>query len=299
MTDSFIKENSTITTGSVVTIGKFEALHKGHEVIFRAMRQKKKEGLRAVVIRIVKEPSEPGILASSELKERFREEGIDEVFTLPLTPEIRNLTPTEFLSEWVAKINIKALIVGEDFTFGKNGSGDVTFLRDMASKFSYTLTVLTKEKEDKAPYSSTTIREALSVGDMKTVQSAFSGDYRISGPVIHGQKIGRTIGFPTLNIDFSKDKLLPKEGVYFGKLIRKNETLFAIANIGSKPTFSEEKTLLEVHVLDFSEEIYGETVSFVPLEKIRDIFGFKSKEELRNQLTKDKEKAFELMNLYK
>jgi len=192
----------------------------------------------------------------------------------------------------VNKVGVKHCFIGDDFRFGKDRLGDFSMLQEMSSESGYLVDKINGVHLDGQRISSSAIRKLLSQGDFKKAETYLGRPFSISGRVAHGEKMGRTIGFPTANISIRR-KLSPVLGVY-SVLVKINDTTYTgVCNIGKRPTIGGTKVLLEVFIFNFNQEIYGECVTVIFKKKCRDEFKFNSFEELKNQIKNDVEKSQE------
>ena len=225
------------------------------------------------------------------LLEKF---GIDNLIIHPFDEAFSNLTAEEFVKEiLVDKLNIHKIIIGHDHRFGKNRSADINDLISFGKKYGFEVEQISAKEIDEIAISSTKIRKALLDGNIKLANEYLGYPYFISGKVVDGKKIGRTIGFPTANISLSENyKLLPKNGVYIVSSKIKNNLHYGMMNIGNNPTLGDNEQSIEVHFFDLKEDIYNENLQIAFLENIREEHKFNSITELQAQLKKDK--AFSL-----
>lgn len=293
----------------VVTIGSFDGVHKGHVQVIEGLRRcaRKLQG-ESVIISFDPHPREvlyplekrPGILTTLDEKIKILSEyGIQHLIVLKFTEELANLTYDDFVKHiLVDKIGIAGLVVGYDHRFGKDREGDFEALKILAGKYHFHI-----EQEEvcvtrEVNISSTKIRTALELGDVGLVKALLGYDYPISGIVVHGDKIGRQMGFPTANINVSNHrKLLPAAGVYAAHVYIDGETYEGMLNVGVRPTVSTSGIVrLEVHIFDFDRDIYGAGITVTVLERIRGERKFENTGELQLQLQKDKEAVLRLKN---
>jgi riboflavin kinase/FMN adenylyltransferase len=202
--------------------------------------------------------------------------------------EFMKMTPKEFIEFLVFKYNVKGFVVGFNYKFGYKNLGNVELLRSLQGEYGYELFVMDPCTYKDEIVSSTRIRKALEEGDVFEASKMLSLPYTISGEIIHGRQIGRTIGFPTANLKYKENFILPKEGVYYTNVLVNNNIYKGITSIGSNPTVDGKFTTLETYILDFDREIYGEKVEVSFIKKIRDMQKFHGVEELKSQLERDK-----------
>jgi riboflavin kinase/FMN adenylyltransferase len=296
---------------AVITIGTFDGLHLGHLEIFKVLKEKGEE-LKAETMVITFEPH-PRTIISKDFKinilttseERFivlRNFGINNLLVINFNKEIASLTAEEFfdlLSN--AGLNIKHVVVGYDHKFGKNRSGDEHTIRKIGIDKNFEVTTVNAIKYSEMEISSTKIRNILiDSGDINLVNHYLGRPYSLIGTVIDGEKRGRKIGFPTANIYVeNENKMIPQNGVYFVKATIDDTELYGLMNIGFRPTFNNDKIIsLEVHLLNFNKEIYGQTILIEFLERIREEMKFNNADELIKQIENDIEKAKKIKNKY-
>ena len=249
----------------------FDGVHFGHQSIINQLNTvAKNKNLESAILtfwphpRIIFNPEDDlKLLNTIEEKTYFLEKhGIQHLFLQEFNEEFRNLTGEEFVKQiLVDKLNVKYLIIGHDHTFGKNKSGDFALLKKMAPEFGFEVHQVEAVNFHEKNISSTQIRNALSAGNVREANEMLGYVYSVSGKVIHGKKIGRTIGYPTANIEVDSLKILPKKGAYIVDVFVKNQHLKGMLSIGTNPTVDGKNLTVEVYILDFNEAIYGEEIS--------------------------------------
>jgi riboflavin kinase/FMN adenylyltransferase len=271
---------------SAVTVGKFDGIHRGHELLINRIRELKNEGYTSVVCMI--NMNKPGILGSDERISYLKSLGIDHIVMLEFTEEFAKQSPESFIRDFLKeKLNAAKVVVGRDFRFGHNREGDITVLKGIGGKYGIDCEFYAKLTVDGKVVSSTEIRAALERGDMEEVEKLLGRPYKLTGEVVHGRHLGSTIGFPTINVLPEASKLLPKFGVYASRVDVKGREYRGITNIGIKPTVGGETASAETYIFDFDEDIYGETVTVVPERFIREEKRFPGVEELKKQIEND------------
>lgn len=289
-TTDFVIEEPT-----AVTFGKFDGIHRGHRLLLDDLLEKKAEGLSAVVFtfdippkkRVEGGPEE--VLTTNEEKMHvFENLGVDYVVECPFTEEIRNMEAVEFIRMMSEKLHVKYMVTGTDFRFGHNRAGDHKLLEEYAEIFDYEIRVINKMQSDGKDISSTYIREYIRAGEMEKANELLGYSYFVQGIVEHGNEIGRTIGFPTINLVPEKEKLLPPFGVYITKILIGGEEYCGVTNVGCKPTIEGVNPVgVETYVLNFSDDVYDMPVEVEFLHRIRAEVKFNSIEELKTQLKQD------------
>lgn len=296
---------------AVVTIGNFDGVHKGHHALMSAVRQKADEiGGTATAITFEPHPlkvlkngaSPPLITLYEQKKELIAESGIDVLICINFTKEFANLDPECFVEDiLVKKIGMKAIVAGRDYAFGKNRKGDIDFLNKMGGKLGYQVLlpdwIECVHEGDRI--SSTRIRKTVLAGDVGRACSMLGRYYQIRGEVVHGRdRGGKLLGFPTANILF-QDELCPKYGVYAVRAEIDGLLYDGVANMGVSPTFGDNMFTAEVHLFDFSADIYGKKIKVDFIERLREEKKFSGLEELSSQIKKDVEKAKEILSKLK
>ena len=276
----------------------FDGVHFGHQSIINQLNTvAKNKNLESAILtfwphpRIIFNPEDDlKLLNTIEEKTYFlQKHGIQHLFLQEFNEEFRNLTGEEFVKQiLVEKLNVKYLIIGHDHTFGKNKSGDFALLKKMAPEFGFEVHQVEAVNFHEKNISSTQIRNALSAGNVKEANEMLGYVYSVSGKVIHGKKIGRTIGYPTANIEVDSLKILPKKGAYIVDVFVKNQHLKGMLSIGTNPTVDGKNLTVEVYILDFNEAIYGEEISVNFREFLHEEIKFESLEKLIERLDEDK-----------
>ena len=291
-------QNYNEKTSLALSIGMFDGVHFGHQSIINQLNTvAKNKNLESAILtfwphpRIIFNPEDDlKLLNTIEEKTYFLEKhGIQHLFLQEFNEEFRNLTGEEFVKQiLVDKLNVKYLIIGHDHTFGKNKSGDFALLKKMAPEFGFEVHQVEAVNFHEKNISSTQIRNALSAGNVKEANEMLGYVYSVSGKVIHGKKIGRTIGYPTANIEVDSLKILPKKGAYIVDVFVKNQHLKGMLSIGTNPTVDGKNLTVEVYILDFNEAIYGEEISVNFREFLHEEIKFESLEKLIERLDEDK-----------
>lgn len=279
----------------VLCLGSFDSIHKGHQKIFNVANEiKLKYNAKSAVFTYANDlgfiPGKKGglVFTYEERLLRLQEFCVDEICVAKFTKDFSNLSPEEFLSKLCDNRAIGALICGNDFKFGKNATGDTTFLKEFCLLKKIPLYVCDFELDDFGnKISTSTIKELLAKGDICKVNKLLGKDYFVTGVVEKGREVGRTLGFPTANVSLPMEKFLLKSGVYATYVFINGKKYKALTNVGTAPTFSVNKHLIETHVLDFSGDLYGKKLTVYFTSFIRDIKKFDSKEQLISQLESD------------
>lgn len=285
---------------TVVTIGKFDGRHKGHQKLLKEMLGIRREyGYKTAVFTFSMAPSalikgrfQTVITTNQERRNNMKKMGIDYLVEYPFTKEAAHLPPEEFLSHiLVGQMSAKAIVVGTDCGFGFQRSGDARLLMRLSGKYGYLLRVIDKAREDNRDISSTYVKEELNQGKIEKANELLGEPYSIHGVVVHGNHIGGSVlGFPTLNILPPAEKHLPHFGVYVSRVLIEGVWYGGITNIGRKPTIEGKSPVgVETYVFGFNREIYGEQIEVQLLNFERPERKFESLDELKAQLLQDKE----------
>ena len=294
----------------VVTIGTFDGVHLGHQKVILQLKDfaKKHRGESVIFTfyphpRLVTSPDKTDLRLLTTLKEKtelFEKFGIDHLVVYPFNKEFSELSYSSFVKQiLIEKMNTHCLVIGFDHKFGKNREGGFEYLKKSAEELNFEVEKLDALLIDEQNVSSTKIREALESGNIKKANLYLGYEFKLHGTVISGKQIGRKLGFPTANIETSdKYKIIPGNGVYAVKVIADGKNYFGMLNIGSRPTFNNnaDNRSIEVHIFDFSGDIYKQEITLVFVDKIRDEQKFEGVEMLVEQLKKDKIKALKVLS---
>jgi riboflavin kinase/FMN adenylyltransferase len=281
---------------SALTIGNFDGVHRGHCVVIKELKRlATKHDAMAVVftfaphpVRILKpEAAPPPLTWIGRKAALLAEQGVDAVIAYPTDMNLLSLTYQEFFDQIIKqKINAYAMVEGPNFFFGKGRAGTPEKLSELCDENGVELTILDPSLDGGEYVSSSRIRNLIRDGDVDQARAMLTRPYRIRGMVTHGAARGRTIGFPTANVD-AIDTLIPANGVYAGRAIVDQKSHWAAIHIGPNPTFGERHSKVEVHILDFEGSIYGMPIEVDFISHLRDICQFESTQELKNQLNDD------------
>lgn len=287
---------------TIVTLGTFDGVHIGHHAILKKIcNTAKKENLESVILtffphprKIVSDNFDIKLLNTiSEKSELLEALGVQNFIIHPFDKTFSELSPREFVSQvLVEKLNVQKIIIGHDHKFGKNRAADFNDLILFGKEFGFEVEEISAQQINEVSVSSTKIRNALLDGAISLANEYLGYPYVLTGKVVKGNQLGRTIGFPTANVQISEDyKLIPKNGVYVVTANVNTFTHVGMMNIGVKPTLGENKLSIEVHLLDFDEDIYHQNIQIHILERLRDEKKFESFEALQTQLKLDKEQT--------
>ena len=290
--------NLKTQSGCVLTIGNFDGVHVGHqEILKKLVLTAKQKGIPSLVISFSVTPESffgrtKARLSSFRDKHLFLESlGIDKHLLIRFNKAFSEISAESFINETlVNKISVDHCFIGDDFRFGKDRLGDFSMLKAFSSEKGFSVEKINEVSLKGQRISSSAIRKLLSQGDFKSAEICLGRPFAISGRVAHGEKMGRTIGFPTANISIRR-KLSPVLGVY-SVITKINGTEYiGICNVGKRPTIGGTKVLLEVFIFNFNQEIYGEHVTVIFKQKCRDEVKFNSLDELKSQIKKDVAKS--------
>lgn len=290
---------------AVVTIGTFDGVHLGHkQIIHQLIREAGHVEGTAVLMtfyphpkRVVSTDMKPIYLLNTaeEKYELLHKAGIGHIVVVPFNEEFANQPPVDYIRDFlVGKLHAKTIIIGYDHRFGKNREGDYHMLDALSATFGYTVKEIPERLIRNITISSTRIREALLTGDIAKAEEFLGYPYFFSGKVVEGNKLGRTIGYPTANLEINDpEKLIPANAVYAVLVKHPNHDglLKGMMNIGTRPTVNGTRRMIEVNLFDVDEDLYGLTLTVTLKKKLRDEVKFDGLNELKNQLAKDKQSS--------
>jgi len=286
---------------AVVTIGNFDGVHRGHQAILELLvAEAKQQHAKATVVTFepypqeffMKEKAAPRLSRFSEKWELLQNCGVEQLCSLKFCRRLSQMSPDDFVDEILVKLlNTKHLIIGDDFRFGRDRQGDYHFLQKSGKEKGFTVTHTPTLCDNNRRISSTLIREALRSGDIAQAQRLLGHPYRLIGRVKHGDKRGRTIGFPTANVALNR-RVCALSGVFAVQATTPDgKILKGVANIGTRPTFNGENKQLEAHWFDFDGDLYGQKLKIDIIAKIREEQKFAGMDALIQQIKKDCENA--------
>lgn len=302
MTHVHSLQEANLDTASLVTIGVFDGLHTGHQALIQRLVEKAhSDNKQAVVITFFPHPDKVlrdvedryYLMTSDQRAKLMLKLGVDCVVTHPFNDEIRQIRASEFVDQLVQYLKLSELWVGKDFALGFQREGTVDFLTEQGKSKGFTVTAIELIMNDngKKVIRSSRIREHILEGNMDKVSEWLGRGYAVVGEVIHGEKRGRTIGFPTANVDVWSEQIIPANGVYAGWATVGDETFKAVTNIGIRPTFEGDNITVEAHLLDFNRDIYGQQLEITFEKRLRPEQKFNGIEELIAQIKADAESA--------
>ncbi len=294
ITSKNIKQNCN----TIITIGNFDGVHKGHLNLISELKRLQRDkytDCETVVLSFFPHPknfyskdSFKVVFSSEERFSIFQKLNIDTLIEYPFDEVTKNTSAQSFIDDiLIGELNCKALVVGEDYHFGKNKEGSAKFLHEVLTKIGIEVIIVKFVNYLDEKLSSTTIRDYLANGEIEKVNELLEKPYFLIGEVKHGKKLGRTIGFPTMNIYPDNSKLLPSNGVYISKVYIDEVEYKAVTNVGFNPTVDGDKLVVESHILGFEEDIYGKIAKVEFFKKTRSEKKFNSIDELKQQIDCD------------
>lgn len=304
MTRKTLLDNVIRDDNTVLTVGTFDGVHAGHKVLInRVLTIAQQKNARSVIVtfdphpRDIIDTGDSGIKLLSTLNERrelLENIGIDEMIVVPFDRDFSLLTSEEFVKDVIwDKIGVSHLVIGYDHQFGRNREGTIETVQRLGSELGFTAEVVSKQEVGNKTVSSTVIRNAIQLdGNMKQAASLLERYYILNGTVVHGDKRGHKMGYPTANIQTDhKNKVVPQKGVYAVWVRVDGEYHGAMLNIGMRPTFDGDERRIEAFIFDFMRDLYGKPIQVQFVERIRDEVAFSSVDELKSQLNADQKTA--------
>lgn len=289
---------------TLLTIGVFDGVHLGHKYLLDELKKEaKKRGLLSGVVTFRQHPQAvlspesrlPFLTDPAERNQRLKEAGVEVVVSLSFTRELSRLNATTFLS-WLKKyLRMRGLVIGYDFALGLGREGDTDRLRQLGQEMEFDVKVIAPVMIGKEVASSTAIRQALSRGDMARVSRLLGRHFSLPGRVVPGASRGLGLGFPTANLAVDPEQALPPDGVYVTRAYLGSESYPSVTNIGRRPTFAEERRVIEVYLLDFNDDLYDREMSIDIVQRLRGEIKFDSAAELKRQITADVARGRELL----
>ena len=291
-----------------LAIGFFDGVHIGHQrVIETAKKNAERLGIQSAVMTFDPHPSivlggrNEKVFYISPLQQKIdtlEKLSVDTVFVVNFTSDFAKLSPEDFVQYFIRDLNVKHVTAGFDFTFGAFGKGTMDTMQSLA-RGDFGVSVVSKLEADEEKVSSTRIRKALKDGEMEEVRQLLGRAFEVPGIIVHGDKRGRTLGFPTANVQHMEGCFIPATGVYAVKILVQNEWLEGVCNVGYKPTFKDpnnKQLSIEVHIFNFDKNIYGEEVVVGWYHRIRSEKKFNGIDELISQIELDKQEAITYFN---
>ncbi|MDH5381111.1 MAG: bifunctional riboflavin kinase/FAD synthetase [Cyclobacteriaceae bacterium] len=294
---------------AVVTSGTFDGVHIGHQTILNRLKQISEREKGEIVLitfwphpRLVLFPNENlQLINTFEEKAALLESyGVDHLIKIPFTKEFAGMSSSDFVQTiLVEHIQTHILVIGYDHRFGRNREGSFEYLKENEAKFGFKVEEIPRQEVDAIGVSSTRIREALMAGDVAMARSFMGHNFELSGQVVHGDKIGKQLGFPTANILVnSPNKIIPADGVYAVTLELNSKLMKGMLYIGKRPTLNGTQRKIEVNIFDFNEDIYSKDIKISFIEQTRGDMKFNSLEELSEKLSQDKLETEKILSEY-
>jgi riboflavin kinase/FMN adenylyltransferase len=300
-------EDFTRLKNPVVTTGTFDGVHLGHQKIISRLREVADEVKGETVLltfyphpRMILFPDDHELKLLNTQEEKIallEKSGIDHLIIYPFTKAFSRLSSVEFVRDvLVNRIGTHRLVIGYDHHFGRNREGSFEHLKEFGPLYGFEVEEIPAKDIDNIGISSTKIRQALQTGDVETAASFLGHHYSLSGKVVAGKQLGRTIGYPTANIECEdKFKLIPADGIYAVKVIHKGKEYGGMLNIGENPTVPGKGRSTEVNIFDFDKQIYGDDATILFIKRLRSELKFADLDALKVQLAKDKEDSLEIL----
>jgi riboflavin kinase/FMN adenylyltransferase len=296
----------------VLTIGTFDGVHIGHQKILEKIQDEAKKINGETVLftffphpRLVINPSDNSLRMIQTLTEKIEvleKLGLDHLIIFPFTKEFSQLTAEDFIVKYlVEKLKMKVIVVGYDHRFGKGREGDLAYLQKLSGIYNYQVIEIPAQEIEEVNVSSTRIRNAILSGDIETANAYLSSRFQLTGKVVAGKQVGRTIGYPTANIEVEDAlKIIPAIGIYVVKVfLADGKMCQGMMSIGKNPTVSETDSLkLEVNIFNFNQDIYNQLITVQFLKYVRNEVKFNSLEELTHQLDEDKKTALDYFSIH-
>ncbi|MDH4044674.1 MAG: riboflavin biosynthesis protein RibF [Gemmatimonadota bacterium] len=286
---------------TVLTVGSFDGLHLGHRMVLGEIAERaQRSERRSMVVTFVPHPLEvvnpqaapPRLTLDDERRELFAQSPVDAVAFLPFTRALSQYTPEAFVELLLARFGMRELVIGHDHGFGRGRSGDEHLLQTLGETRGFTVDVVPAVAVEGRTVSSTLIRRAIAGGDLETAARQLGRRYAMIGDVVRGEGRGRTLGFPTINVEVpDRRKLLPPNGVYAVHVEWDGGRSGAMMHMGPRPTFSDDRGTVEAHLFDQAPDLYGRSVKVTWLRRLRDVRAFANPEALRTQLALDRQAA--------
>lgn len=293
----------------ILTVGTFDGVHIGHQkIISRINEIAKEKGGESVLLtfhphpRKVLFPDDDSLKLINTIDEKtslLESFGLDHVILMAFEKKLSRMSPVEYVRDiLVNKIGIKTIVIGYDHHFGRNRMGDIELLRELGPIYDFDVVEISAQEIDEMTVSSTKVRKAIESGDITTANEFLGHHFSLSGTVVKGNQIGRELGYPTANIAIEESsKIIPGNGVYAVDVLDGSCKYSGMLNIGTKPTVEEKaKSTIEVHLLDFDDDLYGKELTVVFKRRIRDEQKFEDLEALKSQLDRDKAEISNSLN---
>jgi riboflavin kinase/FMN adenylyltransferase len=290
---------------TIVVLGNFDGIHRGHQSLLEMARQEKAKTNRAVLVfTFQSHPSHdlPGreairyLFSNQQRIEIFESLGVDTMYSIPFS-NVKNMPPSRFVEEiLLTHLKASTIVIGHDFRFGAGAKGNVALLKSICSNAGVKVVVVGKKSFGEERISSTRIRDAISAGNLLEAEHLLGRPYQLSGHVIHGKKLGRKMGIPTANLEMRLPYVVPKFGVYFSQVLVEGQAYYAVTSIGLNPTVDQRiHPSIEIHILDFNKEIYHTQVRLNLFQLLREEKKFSTLDELIHQIHQDIKQVREMV----
>ena len=285
---------------TALTIGVFDGVHLGHQLLIDKVKEKAAaNNLESIIVTFLHHPRlilghQSHITFITSIEERvklLKNLGVSHVVTLSFTHELARLSAPEYIKLMMQYLKMRELVVGPDFALGRSREGNIHSLRPLGEELGFGIEVVPPLLYQGEVISSTAVRGALARGEISKINKFLGRRFTLNGQVEHGDSRGKTLGYPTANLIPEEEQALPADGVYAAYTIIDNHRYKAVLNIGVRPTFRGEHRIIEVHIMDFSSNIYGQDLTIELVDRLRDEMKFPGPEELKAQLSKDVELA--------
>lgn len=285
---------------TALTIGVFDGVHLGHQLLIDKVKEKAAaNNLESIVVTFLHHPRlilghQSHITFITSIEERvklLKNLGVSHVVTLSFTHELARLSAPEYIKLMMQYLKMRELVVGPDFALGRGREGNIHSLRSLGDELGFGIEVVPPLLYQGEVISSTAVRGALARGEINKINKFLGRRFTLNGQVEHGDSRGKTLGYPTANLIPEEEQALPADGVYAAYAIIDKHNYKAVLNIGVRPTFRGEHRLIEVHIMDFSSNIYGQELTVELVDRLRDEMKFPGPEELKAQMSKDVELA--------
>ena len=306
MVEFYNLDDINIDSSTCVTIGNFDGVHLGHQrLIQKAVDYARANNLKSVVFTFSNHPvnyfkpnTVKSIITEKEKRDIVEKLGVDIFISIPFDIRMTEISAVEYIEKiLIGRLNIKHIIIGHDFNFARNREGNGLLLKEVSKEYGFDVEIVEPILFNEKRVSSTDIRTFLSEGKVKEASELLGRNYYIEGEVIHGRQIGRTIGFRTANVSLEKNSAIPGIGIYSGYVYVQDKKYLGAISVGTNPTVNGRSLSLEVHIIDFNKDIYGEVIKIEFVDKLRDEINFSSLEELKKQLVIDVEDVRNQLNL--
>ena len=281
---------------TLLTIGVFDGVHLGHRYLISQLKElAKQQGLLSGVVTFRRHPQEvlspqtklPFLTDLAQRTNLLKNEGVEAIITLSFTHKLAQLSARQFVGLLEKYLRMRGIVIGPDFTLGRKGEGNTDALRRLGQEMGFSVTVVPPIIIDGEVVSSTAIRNALAEGDVKRVQTLVGRPFSLHGCVIPGAGRGIELGFPTANLDIDPEQALPAEGVYVSWVYIEDQAYPSMTNIGKRPTFGGSERVVEVYLLDYHSDLYGQELTIDIIERLRSEKEFDTPEELKKQIAED------------